>query len=66
MVYSRDADGAGAGQHREHSPARRPVARYFGLKEELVGISLKGGLRWMVKPMIDGWFLRMMVRRVAA
>ena len=39
---------------------------YFGLKEELVGISLKGGLRWMVKPSIDGWFLRMMVRRVAA
>lgn len=38
---------------RDHGPLRV----YFGLKEELVGISLKGGLRWMVKPRFDQFAL---------
>jgi hypothetical protein len=35
---------------REHGVLRI----YYGLKEEMVGLSLKGGIRWMVKPAFDG------------
>jgi|EP01043_Picozoa_sp_COSAG02_P029881 hypothetical protein len=38
---------------REHGILRI----YYGLKEEMVGLSLKGGIRWMAKPAFDGFCL---------
>eukprot|EP01050_Picozoa_sp_SAG11_P008334 SAG11_NODE_729_length_7489_cov_17.662246_3_plen_310_part_00 len=45
---------------REHGVSRL----YYGLKEEAVGLSLKGGLRWMVKPWFDAVALVAMGRLV--
>ena len=33
-----------------------------GLKEEVVGLSLKGGIRWMVKPVLDAAALALLWR----
>ena len=35
---------------------------YYGLKEESLGLSLKGGIRWMVKPTFDAVALALTVR----
>ena len=47
---------------REHGVLRV----YYGLREEMIGLSLKGGIRWMAKPAFDGLCLTLFRLPVAA